>query len=142
VRRRKKQESYQQTYENSALGSSPGSLSRPFAPDQRLEPGMVQKRESVGSLADERDYSRKILRVFSPQSCECRMRLMIGDQSGWRLKVCGRRDMDGEGARGLFIGELIVYFVSRTVISFSLRFFLAAKGGMYICLESKQILFL
>lgn len=61
--RRRRREDYQKQYEGSHFGSSPGSLSRPFAPDQRLEPGMVQKRESVGSLADEQDYSRKILRV-------------------------------------------------------------------------------
>jgi len=64
VRRRRKTE-YQKQYEGSSYGSSPGSQNRPFGVDQRLEPGMVQKRESVGSLADEQDYSRKILRVPS-----------------------------------------------------------------------------
>ena len=64
--RRRRREDYQKQYEGSHFGSSPGSLSRPFGTDQRLEPGMVQKRESVGSLADEQDYSRKILRVPTP----------------------------------------------------------------------------
>jgi cell wall integrity and stress response component len=62
VRRRRRAE-YQKQYEGSGFGSSPGSLNRPFGTDQRLEPQMLQKRESVGSLADEHDYSRKILRV-------------------------------------------------------------------------------
>jgi cell wall integrity and stress response component len=61
--RRRRKEAYQK-YEGSNFDSSPGSLNRPFGVDQRLEPGMVQKRESVGSLADEQDYSRKILRVL------------------------------------------------------------------------------
>jgi cell wall integrity and stress response component len=63
VRRRQRRDSYEKQYESSGFGSSSGSMSRPFGTDQRLEPGMVQKRESVGSLADEQDYSRKILRV-------------------------------------------------------------------------------
>lgn len=58
--RRRRKVDYQKQY---SYDSSPGSLNRPFRVDQRLEPGMVQKRESVGSLADEQDYSRKILRV-------------------------------------------------------------------------------
>jgi cell wall integrity and stress response component len=64
VRRRQRDE-YQRQYDPSNLSSSPGSLNRPFGTDQRLEPQMLQKRESVGSLADENDYSRKILRVIS-----------------------------------------------------------------------------
>jgi len=64
--RRRRRDAYQKQYEGSNFSSSPGSLNRPFGTDQRLEPGMVQKRESVGSLADEQDYSRKILRVTNP----------------------------------------------------------------------------
>jgi cell wall integrity and stress response component len=62
---RRRRDEYQRQYDPSNLGSSPGSLNRPFGTDQRLEPQMLQKRESVGSLADENDYSRKILRVIS-----------------------------------------------------------------------------
>jgi cell wall integrity and stress response component len=62
--RRRRRDDYQKQYEGSGFGSSPGSLNRPFGTDQRLEPQML-KRESVGSLADENDYSRKILRVLS-----------------------------------------------------------------------------
>jgi cell wall integrity and stress response component len=62
--RRRRKDDYQKQYEGSGFGSSPGSLNRPFGTDQRLEPQML-KRESVGSLADEHDYSRKILRVLS-----------------------------------------------------------------------------
>jgi len=61
IRRRRKLE--YERYENSGFGSSPGSINRPFGIDQRLEPSMVQRPQSVGSLADDRDYSRKILRV-------------------------------------------------------------------------------
>lgn len=63
--RRRRKDDYQKQYEGSGFGSSPGSLNRPFGTDQRLEPQML-KRESVGSLADEHDYSRKILRVINP----------------------------------------------------------------------------
>jgi cell wall integrity and stress response component len=62
VMRRRRRRVYQKQYEGSNFGSSPGTLG-PYGTDQRLEPGMVQKRVSVGSLADEQDYSRKILRV-------------------------------------------------------------------------------
>lgn len=68
--RRRRNQAYQK-YEGSNIGSSPGSLNRPFGVDQRLEPGMVQKRESVGSLADEQDYSRKILRVLYTTFYSC-----------------------------------------------------------------------
>jgi len=66
VVRRRRRDEYQRQYDPSNLSSSPGSLNRPFGTDQRLEPQMLQKRESVGSLADENDYSRKILRVINP----------------------------------------------------------------------------
>lgn len=33
--------------------------------DHRLDPGMVQRRDSVGSIADNQDYSRRILKVSS-----------------------------------------------------------------------------
>ena len=58
--RRRRADEYQKQFEGTNSGSN---LHQPFGTDQRLEPGMVQKRASVGSLADERDYSRKILRV-------------------------------------------------------------------------------
>src|SRR5271154_5399767 len=70
--RRRRRIDYQKQWEGSSnFGSSPGSLNRPFGTDQRLEPGMVQKRESVGSLADNQDYSRKILRVTPPLRLAC-----------------------------------------------------------------------
>ena len=80
VVRRRRRDEYQRQYDPSNLSSSPGSLNRPFGTDQRLEPQMLQKRESVGSLADENDYSRKILRVISSTA-----RLTLGDQSRWEL---------------------------------------------------------
>lgn len=36
------------------------------ASDHRLDPGMVQRRDSVGSIADNQDYSRRILKVTNP----------------------------------------------------------------------------
>jgi len=86
--RRRRRVDYQKQWEGSNLGSSPGSLNRPFGTDQRLEPGMVQKRESVGSLADERDYSRKILRVLTlPPHVVIRDADGIGNQPGWELDL-------------------------------------------------------
>lgn len=65
IRRRRKSE--YEKHESTGFGSSPGSLSRPFMGiDARLDPNMVQRPQSVGSLADDRDYSRKILRVTNP----------------------------------------------------------------------------
>jgi cell wall integrity and stress response component len=34
--------------------------------DSRLEPDILQRRESTGSIADNQDYSRRILKVCSP----------------------------------------------------------------------------
>jgi len=34
--------------------------------DPRLDPGMIQRRDSVGSIADTQDYSRRILKVTNP----------------------------------------------------------------------------
>jgi len=36
------------------------------ASDHRLDPGMVQRRDSAGSIADNQDYSRRILKVTNP----------------------------------------------------------------------------
>ncbi|OLL21851.1 Cell wall integrity and stress response component 1 [Neolecta irregularis DAH-3] len=46
--------------------SSPNASGKDSSVDQRLEPVMMQRRVSEGSLADEQDYSRKILRVCVP----------------------------------------------------------------------------
>lgn len=89
--RRRRRIDYQKQWEGSSnLGSTPGSLNRPFGIDQRLEPGMVQRRESVGSLADERDYSRKILRVLlSSSPVRYKDADGIGNQPGWDLVSVG-----------------------------------------------------
>lgn len=42
-----------------------GFAQKPLS-DHRLDPGMVQKRDSVGSIADNQDYSRRILKVTNP----------------------------------------------------------------------------
>jgi cell wall integrity and stress response component len=45
------------------MGHKPGSSGAISITDSRLDPGMVQRRLSDGSIADNQDYSRKILRV-------------------------------------------------------------------------------
>lgn len=50
---------------NSSLQSQQQTPQQPV--DQRLNPAMLgERRISDGSLADEQDYSRKILRVANP----------------------------------------------------------------------------
>ena len=74
--RRNKRRAQEDGGSTSIYGKSPGSghqripstgippPQNPFKPhDPRLEPEMMQQRYSTGSLADEQDYSRKILRV-------------------------------------------------------------------------------
>jgi hypothetical protein len=46
--------------------------------DQRLDPVMAQRRMSSGSIADEADYSRRILRVCTSSISPCRFRLRAG----------------------------------------------------------------
>lgn len=48
---------------NGFMGHKPGSSGAISITDSRLDPGMVQRRLSDGSIADNQDYSRKILRV-------------------------------------------------------------------------------
>jgi len=62
-RRDRKQEKYLQANNHSVFNSEK------LPTDQRLEPVMLDTRRiSEGSLADERDYSRKILRVTNPDA--------------------------------------------------------------------------
>jgi len=60
LRKRRRQE-VEEEYRRSAAVR--GFVQKP-ALDNRLDPVMVQKRDSVGSIADNQDYSRKILRVY------------------------------------------------------------------------------
>jgi cell wall integrity and stress response component len=48
---------------NNFFGSKPGSSGGYSASDARLDPVMAHRRDSIGSIADNQDYSRKILRV-------------------------------------------------------------------------------
>lgn len=55
------------TEDKMAFGNPPPEAF--MAVDQRLNPVMLgERRLSEGSIADERDYSRKILRVANPDS--------------------------------------------------------------------------
>jgi len=61
-RRMKKEDPYSPQTSSSPFAASNGLIQRS---DPRLEPQMMQRRVSEGSLADEQDYSRKILRVVN-----------------------------------------------------------------------------
>lgn len=47
-------------------GGKPPGTGHSSLNDSRLDPEAVMRRESVGSLADNHDYSRKILKVTNP----------------------------------------------------------------------------
>lgn len=48
---------------NNFFGAKPGSSGGYSVSDARLDPVMAHRRDSIGSIADNQDYSRKILRV-------------------------------------------------------------------------------
>jgi cell wall integrity and stress response component len=67
MRKKKRQEEAEERRRADAVsafvgGSKPSSISGSFA-DSRLDPVMAHRRMSDGSIADNHDYSRKILRV-------------------------------------------------------------------------------
>ncbi|KAI5806248.1 hypothetical protein EDC01DRAFT_140785 [Geopyxis carbonaria] len=61
--RRRRRQQVEDEYRRSAAAREFGQ--KP-ASDHRLDPGMVQRRDSVGSIADNQDYSRRILKVTNP----------------------------------------------------------------------------
>lgn len=69
LRRRRNKEIEEEHRRNAAVnafihGSKPPSSSGGYSiSDSRLDPVMAQRRMSDGSIADNQDYSRKILRV-------------------------------------------------------------------------------
>jgi cell wall integrity and stress response component len=58
--RRKRRQKIEEDYRKSAAVR--GFVQKP-ASDHRLDPSMVQRRDSVGSIADNQDYSRRILKA-------------------------------------------------------------------------------
>ncbi|KAF8250108.1 hypothetical protein K440DRAFT_541866 [Wilcoxina mikolae CBS 423.85] len=58
--RKRRRQKVEEEYRKSAAVR--GFTQKP-ASDHRLDPGMVQKRDSVGSIADNQDYSRRILKA-------------------------------------------------------------------------------
>lgn len=58
--RKRNRERVEEEYRRSAAARE--YASKPNS-DHRLDPGMVQRRDSVGSIADNQDYSRRILKV-------------------------------------------------------------------------------
>ena len=67
LRRKRNREIEEEHRRNAAVNSFTGKT--PSLTDARLDPVMAQRRMSDGSIADNHDYSRKILRVCSPFSC-------------------------------------------------------------------------
>ena len=66
-KRRATEAEYRRNLENS-YGQKPPPSSAGSASDSRLEPSvMMQRRQSDGSIADNQDYSRRILKVISIQ---------------------------------------------------------------------------
>ncbi|KAK3306044.1 uncharacterized protein B0T15DRAFT_216984 [Chaetomium strumarium] len=67
LRRKRNQEIEEEHRRNAAvsafIGKPPGSSSGTSMTDSRLDPVMAQRRMSDGSIADNQDYSRRILRV-------------------------------------------------------------------------------
>ncbi|KAA8894487.1 hypothetical protein FN846DRAFT_409786 [Sphaerosporella brunnea] len=61
--RKRRRQQVEEDYRRSAAVR--GFTQKP-ALDTRLDPVMAQRRDSVGSIADNQDYSRKILRVTNP----------------------------------------------------------------------------
>ena len=62
VRRRKRQQ-VEEEYKRSVAARE---LAKKPQQDHRLDPVMIQRRDSVGSIADNQDYSRRILKVGAP----------------------------------------------------------------------------
>lgn len=62
IRKRRRQKVEEEYRKSAAIR---GYTQKP-ASDHRLDPGMVQRRDSVGSIADNQDYSRRILKVTNP----------------------------------------------------------------------------
>lgn len=53
--------------------------------DHRLEPVMIHRRDSVGSIADNEDFSRRILKVheFVLEYINVKAYILLGHQSRW-----------------------------------------------------------
>ncbi|KAJ9603652.1 Protein SLG1 [Cladophialophora chaetospira] len=68
IRRRRNREIEEEHRRNAAVSSFVGStVSDKSSNDQRLDPSIYShRRQSIGSIADERDFSRRILQVRNP----------------------------------------------------------------------------
>ena len=63
-RRREAEEEYKrQAAVNAFVNGGKGHNSTPSLNDSRLDPDILQRRESTGTIADNQDYSRRILKV-------------------------------------------------------------------------------
>lgn len=58
--KKRRREKVEEEYRKSAAARE---FSRKPEQDHRLDPVMIQRRDSVGSIADNQDYSRRILKV-------------------------------------------------------------------------------
>ncbi|KAI9797984.1 MAG: hypothetical protein M1833_005040 [Piccolia ochrophora] len=67
VLRRRKRRAVEEEYRRNAANEFLGKDSASASSDSRLEPSvMMQRRQSDGSIADNQDYSRRILKVTNP----------------------------------------------------------------------------
>ncbi|RPA98887.1 hypothetical protein L873DRAFT_1828321 [Choiromyces venosus 120613-1] len=64
IRRRKRQQ-VEEEYKRSVAARE---FAKKPQQDHRLDPVMIQRRDSVGSIADNQDYSRRILKVGNPST--------------------------------------------------------------------------
>jgi cell wall integrity and stress response component len=61
--KKRRREKVEEEYRKSAAARE---FARKPEQDHRLDPVMIQRRDSVGSIADNQDYSRRILKVTNP----------------------------------------------------------------------------
>jgi cell wall integrity and stress response component len=68
-KRREAEEEYKrQAAVNAFVSGGKSHHSNSSMNDSRLEPDILQRRESTGSIADNQDYSRRILKVCTNRS--------------------------------------------------------------------------
>jgi cell wall integrity and stress response component len=69
LRQRRRNQELEEQRRNAAIPSYVKSpMSTPSTSDSRLEPAFLAKhRDSNGSIADNQDYSRRVLRVANPE---------------------------------------------------------------------------
>lgn len=92
VIKRKRNRDIEEEHRRNAANSFLSGKSDKSSTDQRLDPSIYQHgRQSIGSIADERDFSRRILQVgpLTLFILPCKLILSLGTESGSRFSsVC------------------------------------------------------